>query len=147
MDGYWIGPYDVLVSNSLKSCMDEDGINQFYPDGSSTEEDSDEARPTKNEWLNKYAIKIGNTWFYKENLLTKITDGKAKSFISKVREETRNSQHEKDKIDIMKAAKSGINGVSLYGEHLEIRRKMLEDEKFEVYIEEDGDCPYMVVTW
>jgi len=34
---YWTGPYDVLVSNNIKSVVADDGYNTHYSNGSVTE--------------------------------------------------------------------------------------------------------------
>jgi len=141
-DTFWMGPYNVLVSNKLESCVAQDGINIFNRNNHMTE----------TEWKNKYAVQIGNQWFYKEELPNIIRE---KSFIDQVKEETAKIYYDKDRINIMKAAKLGETSVRLFGKALELRQKMLENEKFNVtyrmndYDEDDEDegWNYLVVEW
>jgi hypothetical protein len=61
---YWVGSYKVLIHNSLEWCVDEDGYNKLYKDGSHTEGDTFD--PTsEEEWKEIYAKKIGDLWFDK----------------------------------------------------------------------------------
>lgn len=52
-EGYWFGPYDVLVPNSVDSVPDEDGGNVFHRDGSISETFI-ENKMTKDEWINTF---------------------------------------------------------------------------------------------
>jgi hypothetical protein len=54
VEGYWVGPYDVLVSNGIKKVVQEDGCNTLYKDGSCTEMAWQETM-TKQDYLTKYA--------------------------------------------------------------------------------------------
>ena len=65
-EGYWEGPWGVLVPNSVTECVAMDGENSCYPDGSETElgvEEEDE--PTEQEYKDKYCHqRADGKWYY-----------------------------------------------------------------------------------
>lgn len=61
---YWVGPYKVLVPNSITSIVAKDGRNTRYKNGSETEM---AVQPiTKEKYLATYATKSGKKYYYKE---------------------------------------------------------------------------------
>jgi hypothetical protein len=52
--GYWFGPYNVLVPNTIDKIVAEDGYNTLYKDGTESEIYRQDSL-SKDEWLAKYA--------------------------------------------------------------------------------------------
>lgn len=63
-DGFWRGPYDVLVPKTINQVPARDGFNRHSKDGSVTEM----GVPTplsEAEWKAKYAYKKDGKWYYR----------------------------------------------------------------------------------
>lgn len=65
MPGYWFGPYNVLVPNSVPEVPAADGVNSYYKDGSQTEVHVFRPLPST-EWLAKYSYVQNDLMYYKE---------------------------------------------------------------------------------
>ena len=65
-NNYWIGAYDIRVSNSIKNIIAKDGYNLLYPDGSQTEKFMPNAPClTEKEYKEKYAKFVDGFWYWK----------------------------------------------------------------------------------
>ena len=75
MEGFWVGPFGMLVSNDIKHVIAEDGFNLCHKSGGSTELGYDdpfsEEDPSpkeypisKDEYLRRYAVlRDGQYWY------------------------------------------------------------------------------------
>ncbi|BCS82815.1 hypothetical protein QLL95_gp0326 [Cotonvirus japonicus] len=64
----WVGPYGVLVPNSIDNVVAEDGYNTLYKDGSETEKFCLNAEPMSSTiYRAKYAIynETDGLWYHK----------------------------------------------------------------------------------
>jgi hypothetical protein len=52
---YWLGPYNVRVSNSVKKIKSIDGVNTIYRDGGETEMIS-KGSLTEEQYLDRYTV-------------------------------------------------------------------------------------------
>jgi len=66
---FWIGPYNIRVSKSIKSVVAEDGYNSLYSDGTETEKyETLNIEMTQELYLKMYAEKRDDGYYwYKEN--------------------------------------------------------------------------------
>lgn len=62
---YWVGPYDVLVSQHIQSVTAADGCNVLDCDGEETEMGTDEPW-TEKQWKTQLAEQRGCLWYYKD---------------------------------------------------------------------------------
>lgn len=64
-NGYWTGPHDVRVPNYVEWVMAEDGGNNVYKGGGTTEMAWYGKPPTAIEYRTKYAVQDSNgIWWY-----------------------------------------------------------------------------------
>jgi hypothetical protein len=64
--GFWTGPYGVLVPNNIGHVVAQDGGNDFSKDGDETEIFCPDP-PTKEEYLLKYATLNSDGFYYYKN--------------------------------------------------------------------------------
>lgn len=67
---YWIGPFEILVSNDIGEVVDEDGYNSMYSDGSSTEQlmmDSPEMNETIYKHIYAKFNESDQQWYHTGN--------------------------------------------------------------------------------
>jgi hypothetical protein len=62
---YWVGPYGMRVASTFSYCPYNDGVNRQFKDGGVTELAVKAPRPTKHEYLAKFAVRRtdDNYWF------------------------------------------------------------------------------------
>lgn len=67
MNEYWIGPYGILIPDTIKSVIDIDGINTIYKDGSSTEISNGGKVISEQIYKDRYTIYNSDDgkWYYR----------------------------------------------------------------------------------